>query len=91
MLLKILGGIDVVLGLVLILFGTAIVFPKIILIVCGAILLIKCGLRLLKDFASWIDLIGGLIFLLLIFVEIPGIIVIIIGLFVAQKGILSFL
>ena len=91
MLLKILGAIDLIFGLVLILLGIGIVFPKAILIVGGIILLIKSSFGFLKDFASWIDFAGGIIFILLMFIEIPEIIVIIVGLFVAQKGVSSFL
>ena len=89
--LKILGGIDLIFGLILVLLGIGIVFPKAILIVGGIILLIKSSFGFLKDFASWIDLVGGVIFILLIFFGIPEIIVIIVGLFIVQKGVSSFL
>jgi len=91
MLLKILGSIDLISGLILILLGTGTVFPKTVLIFFGMLLLLKSSFGLLKDFASWIDFIGGWVFLLSILINLPIIIIIIVGLFVAQKGIFSFL
>ena len=91
MILKILGAIDLISGLILILLGSGIIFPKTILMFFGMLLLLKSSFGMLKDFASWIDFIGGLILLISNFFEVPGIIAIIIGLFVAQKGIFSFL
>jgi len=91
MLLKILGAIDLILGLILILLGTGILIPKDILIIAGGILLVKSSFCVLKDFASWVDFIGGGIFLLSIMVDVPEMIVIISGLLIAQKGIFSFL
>ena len=91
MILKILGGIDLISGLILILFGAGVVFPGKFLIFLGMLLLLKSGIGFLKNFASWIDLIGGLILLSSYVFEIPGIVAIIVGLVIAQKGIFSFL
>lgn len=89
MLVKILGGIDFIAGLIL-LFGTKFVNDS-ILIFFGAILLIKAGIGLLKNFASWIDFISGIIFILSIFFQIPFGICLIAGILMIQKGIFSFI
>ncbi|MFH1326795.1 MAG: hypothetical protein ABIH59_01575 [archaeon] len=90
MLIKILGGIDIALGLIHIFFNQLGV-PNHILIILGLILIIKSSVGLLKDFASWIDLIGGILFLVLTIISIPQFIRIIIGVLIIQKGAASFL
>ena len=91
MLLKILGAIDLISGLILILLGSGTIFPGKVLVLLGMLLLLKSSLGFLKSFASWVDFIAGLILLISNFFEVPGIIAILAGLFVAQKGIFSFL
>jgi len=91
MLLKVLGAVDILTGLILIIFGFGSEIQKIILMICGIILLIKSLLGVLKDFASWIDFVGGLIFLFSIAVILPKIIFVIMGILIIQKGIMSFL
>lgn len=88
MLVKILGAIDVISGLILI-FGANNKLPSIMLIILGVALMIKAGIGLFKDFASWIDFCSGVIFILLIFFQIPWVICIIAGVLVLQKGIFS--
>ena len=90
MLVKILGGIDVLLGVFLI-FINSLNFSKTALMIFGIILLIKGSLGLFKNFACWVDGLAGFVFLLAIVVSIPGIICIILGLLLLQKGIFSFL
>ena len=87
MLVKILGIIDLIAGAILI-FGVGANLPIQILVGFGMILLTKSCLGFLKDFASWIDLSAGIIFLLSIIILIPGIISLILGLLIIQKGIL---
>jgi hypothetical protein len=89
MLVKVLGGIDSIAGLIL-LFGTRFINDS-VLIFFGVILLIKAGVGLFKNFASWIDLFSGIIFILFIFFQIPLGICIIAGILMIQKGIFSFL
>ena len=89
MLMKILGAIDVIGGLIL-MFGVKFI-PSFILIFFGATFLIKSLMGLLKDFASWTDFLSGINFLLMIFFIIPPIIGIILGIILVQKGIFSFL
>ena len=91
MLLKILGGIDLISGLILILLGTGIVFSKTILIFMGMLLLLKSSFGLLKDFASWIDFLCGAIFILSAFFDISIWISAIFGVLIFQKGLFSFL
>ncbi|MBU2562301.1 MAG: hypothetical protein KKF68_01420 [Nanoarchaeota archaeon] len=90
MLIWILGSIDVIAGIILI-FGGLSFFSVKILMIFGAILLAKSSLGLLKNFASWIDFLTGLLFLISIILDVPAIISIIFGLLIIQKGIFSFL
>ena len=90
MLVKILGVIDLIGGLILI-FGKNADIPNLVLIFFGLIFLIKSSLGLLKDFASWIDLVGGLFFLLTIIVSVPEMICFVIGILIIQKSVFSFL
>ena len=90
MLVKALGTIDVIAGLILI-FGTGINFPIQILVIFGIVLLAKSSLGLFKDFASWVDFLAGLTFLLSAIISVPVIISVIIGLLILQKGVFSFL
>ena len=90
MLVKILGAIDFIGGLIL-LFISGFHFPSQFLIVLGIIFLIKSGIGLLRDFGSWIDFAASAIFFLIIFFNIPWLICVIVGILVIQKGIFSFL
>lgn len=90
MLVKILGGIDIFSGLILIFSGAGVFAGQKILIFFGFLLLIKSLVGFLKDFASWIDLISGLVLISLLIFPWPGFILIILGILVAQKGLFSF-
>jgi hypothetical protein len=91
MLIQILGAIDIISGLILGL-GIGIKMPSALLIMFGAILLIKSiALGQLKDFGSWIDFCGAIILSLSLLFQIPGIICLIAGALIIQKGISSFL
>ena len=90
MLLKVLGGIDVIAGLILI-FGTSVDFPTKFLWIMGVIFLAKSSLGFWQDFGSWVDVLGGLVFLLMILIHIPILISIIVGILLIQKGAISFL
>jgi len=90
MLVKILGAIDFIGGLLL-LFISGFSLPFQIFVFFGAVFLIKSLLGFLKDFASWVDLISGVIFILLIFFTIPWFICLIFAILLIQKGIFSFL
>jgi len=90
MLIKIFGIFDLIAGAILI-FGVGANLPIQILLGFGIILLAKSCLGFLKDFASWIDFSAGILFLLSIIIPIPGIISLILGLLIIQKGIFSFI
>ena len=90
MLVKALGIIDVFAGLILI-FGMGINFSSQMLIIFGIVLLAKSSLGLFKDFASWVDSLAGLTFILSAMISVPVIVSIIIGLLILQKGVFSFL
>jgi hypothetical protein len=89
MLIKILGGIDFLSGLLLI-FGAGTKFPNALLISLGIILLLKSCFGMLKDFASWVDFLTGIIFIASIFFLVPNWICIIAGALILQKGLFSF-
>ncbi|VVB83531.1 Uncharacterised protein [uncultured archaeon] len=90
MLVKILGTIDFIGGLIL-MFSPGFILPSFILIFFGAFHLIKSAFGFLKNPASWMDFSAGIVFILSIFFHIPMIICIIVGLLLIQKGIFSFL
>lgn len=90
MLVKILGAIDSIAGLIL-LFGAGNGFPTIILAILGIILIAKSSFGVWKDFGSWTDLICGAIFFIAIIIPIHWIIGVIAGVLMLQKGIFSFL
>lgn len=90
MLVKILGTIDVISGLILI-FSIMTYIPDKIFLILGLILIVKSSLGMLKDFASWVDLLTGIIFLLLMIVSIPQFVIFIFAFLIVQKGIFSFL
>ena len=88
--MKILGGIDVVVGLILI-FGSSVDFPTRFLWIMGVILLAKSSLGFWQDFGSWVDVLGGVMFFLMILIHIPIFFSLIIGILLVQKGAVSFI
>ncbi len=90
MLVKALGVTDFIAGLILIL-AAGINFSYFILLPIAGILLIKSLIGKLKDLGSWIDLIASILFILLIFFQVPWIICLIGGILLIQKGVMSFL
>jgi hypothetical protein len=90
MLVKALGAIDFIGGLILI-FGAGMKIPSIMLTIFGIIFLIKSAIGLLKDFGSWIDFSAGAIFLFSLLFLIPPVICVVVGILLLQKGIFSFL
>jgi hypothetical protein len=91
MLLKILGGIDVISGLILVILSLNINIYEPIIIFLGVVLLAKSLIGLFKDFASWTDFISGVVLLSSSSFEIPSFVMIILGIVVLQKGVISFL
>jgi hypothetical protein len=90
MLVKILGAIDFIGGLILI-FISGLVLPSQVLIFFGILFLIKSSLGFWRDFASWTDLLSGIIFILLTFFPVYWVICLVLGILLVQKGIFSFL
>ncbi len=90
MLIKILGVIDFLAGLLLI-FGMGFKFPTILLNFIGGILILKSLIGFLSSFASWIDFLCGIVictaslFLLPVWIYFP------LGILLLQKGFFSFL
>ena len=88
--MKILGVLDIIVGAILI-FGTGLDLPLKFLIFLAIIMMAKSSLGFWQDFGSWVDLITGFIFLLMIVISIPKFIGIILGILMIQKGFFSFL
>lgn len=88
MLVKILGAIDLVAGIILILFLKS--TPAQFLMILGILLLAKSALGLLKSFASWIDFLAGIFLLITMVANVPSFLAIIVGILIIQKGIISF-
>ena len=91
MLLKILGAVDLAIGLILILSGAGINIQTNILLIFGLVILAKSLLGFFQDIGSWVDFIGGAVLLVSIIVHVPGLLNIIIGITIFQKGVVSFL
>ena len=89
--LKLLGGIDVISALLLILMSVGIKMHVFILIVLAIIMILKSGLGLFKDLASWFDMFAALLFIISIFVPVFKVLLVISAILLFQKGILSFL
>ncbi|MGD9276194.1 MAG: hypothetical protein PVJ67_03405 [Candidatus Pacearchaeota archaeon] len=90
MLVKILGGIDLIAGIIM-MFNRLVSFPNEVLIFIGIVLIVKASFGLFKNFASGIDLFAGIIILFLIFFSVPIWINIIAGVLLIQKGLMSFI
>jgi len=90
MLVKILGTVDLIFGGILI-FRDFLILSNQILLICAILLFIKSSFGMLKDFASWTDFVGGIIFLLLMVINLPPIICFIVAILLIQKGIFSLL
>jgi len=88
MLMKILGAVDLIVGLFFI-FASNFNVGSSILIFFGIILLAKSSLGMLQDFASWTDFLSGVSLLLMIVFPIPSFILFILGLLLLQKGFFS--
>jgi len=91
MLVKILGVLDLIAGLILI-FGSGIELPYFLLIILGIIFIIKSFIGgIPKDLGSLTDLGAGIVLILMIFISVHWIIGIILGILLFQKGFFSFL
>jgi hypothetical protein len=90
MIVKILGVLDVIASLMLLIAGLGFQLPLIVALFFSILLIIK-GILFITSFASWFDILGGILLLISIWLNLPGIILIIVFVLIFQKGILSFL
>jgi hypothetical protein len=90
MLIKLLGLLDVVAALFLIFEGNIGLSYK-VFVFLGMLLILKSSLGMLKDFASWIDFVGGVSLILSVLITVPYTLKIVIGLLLLQKGVFSFI
>ncbi len=98
MVIKILGGLDLLTGIIFWIYGIFIILwniniiPGIIIITLGVLLLIK-GLifSIGMDLMSFVDIIFGIIIISSANFKFPFVVVTFLSLFLIQKGIFSFL
>jgi len=90
MVVKIFGGIDLIIGLILI-FGAGVVLPSQMMVFFGMVLIGKSLLGFFQDFASWIDFFMGIVILISSIFHLPAILSVIFGILLLQKGAFSFL
>jgi hypothetical protein len=90
MLVKILGAVDLIIGIIL-MFSSGLKIASSISIILAVFLFIKAGTGLFKGFASWIDLFAGVVFVLLVFFPVYWAVCMVAGILLIQKGIVSFL
>jgi len=92
MIIKILGILDIIAAMLFWIFGVFNVLPHTLILLAAFYLLIKGSIFLISaDIASVIDILCAIVFFLSLSFVIPKIIVIIISLFLIQKGIFSLL
>ncbi len=90
MLVKILGGVDVLAGLALLVeIGNFV--PTTILIALGTAMFAKAFMGFPTDVGGWMDMITSLSLFASIFFSLNGIVLVIVAIMVLQKGLLSFL
>ena len=90
MLVKALGIIDVIAGLVLV-FDLTKIMPEVIVAILGVALLAKSMLGMLQDVASWFDFFAGSILLMTTVIFVPWVVQAFVGILVLQKGVFSLL
>lgn len=90
MLVKILGIIDIIAAAMLI-FSQNHIISTTFFVAFGTIMILKSMAGLFRNLGSWIDLIGGFSLILSVFFILPWIMLIICGVLVLQKGIISLI
>lgn len=92
MIIKILGILDIFIGACFWLFGIFDIIPSSFILILGLLLLVK-GIVFITGLSvtSFLDIISAGIILLGISIALPKIIVIIVAIFLIQKGIFSLL
>ena len=91
MLIKLLGGLDVISALIMFFMSAGVSMPKSFLITLGVIFLIKSATNLFRDFGSWVDVSASLVFFISVIVGVYWIIPLIVGILLVQKGLVSFI
>ncbi len=92
MIIKILGSLDIFIGIVFWLFGIFNIIPGSFILLLGFILLAK-GIVFITGLSviSVLDIIFGIIIITATSIAIPKIIIILIAIFLIQKGVFSML
>jgi len=92
MIIKILGVLDIFIGLSFWVFGILGIIPESFIFILGLFLLAK-GVVFITGLSitSGLDIISGLIIIGAVYVTMPNVVVIIVSLFLLQKGVFSML
>jgi hypothetical protein len=91
MITKILGGIDLFGGIIIIINFISSLIPQKFLLFLGLIILIKgVSFSITLNFASIGDIVSGILIVVMAFAGTPFFIILIISIFLIQKGIVSF-
>ena len=91
MIVKVLGTLDIFIGICFWIFGIFNIIPSGLMIILGLFLLIKGVIFVLQlDIASILDIIAAIIILIATAIHLPFVIVIIVSIYLLQKGIFSW-
>jgi hypothetical protein len=92
MIIKILGILDIIVGICFWLFGIFNIIPSEFIFILGLFLLVK-GIIFITGFsiASFFDIFLGILIIISTSFNLPKIIIILISLFIVQKGIFSLI
>ena len=92
MIVKILGILDIFIGICFWLFGIFNIIPNNFIMILGLILLVKGVVFVINlNIISILDIISGLIIILGTSIALPKIVIIVLTLFLLQKGVFSLL
>ena len=92
MIIKILGILDIFVGIVFWLFGVFGIIPKSFILLIGIILLVKGLMFSIKpNITSILDVISAILILSSTSITLPFIIIFLVSLFLLQKGVFSLL
>jgi hypothetical protein len=92
MIIKILGILDIFIAIVFWLFGMFNIIPSQFILLLGMILLVK-GLIFITGLSitSFLDILSGILILTATAINMPHLVVVLISLFLLQKGIFSLM
>jgi hypothetical protein len=92
MIIKILGTLDIFIAIVFWLFGMFHIIPSQFILLLGMVLLVK-GLIFVTGLSiiSFLDILSGILILIATAINMPHLVIVLIALFLLQKGIFSLM